>query len=125
MFCFLNIILLFAFLAMCAGQKSVSITYYEPGTNCTVAANERVGFASTGACLPQENRESCLNKWDQCGLLLVCNPSTVTFEYWYTAGDACLRGDPQYKVDYAAQACLSPPAGFTYKNYDQVLVCNA
>ena len=105
-------------------QSSVSITYYLPGTNCTTPANERVGWASTNACLIESSGASCLEKANQCGLLLTCDPSTVNFNYWFSAGTACLRGNGESVVKYATNTCLSSTQALPYKGYESVLVCN-
>lgn len=105
-------------------QSSISITYYEPGTNCTVAANERVGWMRTNACLPESSAQYCQGRANECGMMGICDPNKVTFEYWFVAGNQCTRNPPELTVSYVPGACLPSTAGYPYKNYESVLGCD-
>lgn len=105
-------------------QSSISITYYQPGTNCTVAANERVGFMSTTTCLMESSAQYCQNKASQCGMMVACDSNKVTFEYWYSSGQQCTRSAPQYTISFPTNTCLSASEGYPYKGYEEIIGCN-
>ena len=108
---------------LCHSQSSVSVTYFEPGTNCTQAAKERPGWVRTTRCYPQSNPDLCQGR-PECGISLKCDPTTITFQYWFSAKDECLRGNPETTVKYLSGMCLSSKEGFMFKNYESVMSCN-
>lgn len=120
----LFVCLILSFGVIVQSQSSVSVTYYEPGTNCTQVSTERPGWVRAKRCYPQSNQLLCQGK-HECGISLTCDPTTITFQYWFSARDECLRGNPQNVKKYVAGSCLSSSEGFMYKNFESVLACNA
>lgn len=115
--------LLSCFLGMISSQSYYTTTWYEPGNNCSTPANERVGWTSTGYCLPQSDPTWCNNKANTCGVIYNCDPSTVTSLFWYSAGNQCLRGNSEGTKITPTNSCITAKDGWNWKGYDYILTC--
>jgi hypothetical protein len=107
-----------------AGQSSITVSYYVPGTKCSEKRTDmRDSYMSAGSCLPFDNHpEECHGK-STCGAIYTCNATTVTISYWYYAGDVCTRNPPELVAYYATETCLPPSNGYYNNNTDSVFHC--
>lgn len=106
-----------------SAQSSVTSVFYNLGTNCTSAANIRESWYATGSCLPMGyHPEDCMGK-SQCGVIYNCDANSVTISYWFSAGQACLRGSPEKTRTFPTNKCLPPSTDYYGNNLDNIFSC--
>lgn len=109
-------------------QGDISAYMYDStgSTSCSTLSQDTRNpwWWSGGSCIPVHNNPDMCNGKDTCGYLMDCDSSTVTISYWYSAGDMCLRGEPEQKMTYPVGKCLpSGTAGFDSQGYDFIFEC--
>jgi uncharacterized membrane protein len=113
-----------ACVAVVAGQAYMTIDFYNLGTKCTVKANMRSSYGATGYCTPFTNQtETCQTK-TTCGAMYMCNATTVTISYWFSAGTECTRNAPDLVSYFPTETCLPPTNAYYNNNTDSMFHCN-